>query len=460
MPSLLPVTLLNVSLRKQRGAVLMVMLIIIVIGSAAFLISAMSHTSIQIEQDQKTAQALAQAKEALIGFAAAVDLRSTSSKRPGDLPCPDTDNDGISGGFTIFSCNTQAQRIGRLPWKTLGLPDIRDSSGERLWYAVSNNFKNFNKTSCNAPGMPGCLNSDSVGTITIRNSDGNILNDASTGNGVVAVVFAPGQVLQRQLSPSPQNRTCSIGVDCDPLDVCLLPTSQKCVPVNYLDGVSAEDNADFTDSTPNGFIQGTIRDSSNNIILNDQLLTITQDNIMQVIQKRVANEVRNCLVEYAKLNNNRYPWAAPITTFNDNTNQLFGHIPDNLTYSLSDFGGLISSGSWGSSCNTHISNTPKPWWTNWKDIVFYGLADAYKPSTSPANPSCGTCLAVTNISAIHDKKLVVIVAGKTLPSQPPRLPTNIATYLEGNNELADQSGGYTFFKSAPSINFNDLVIYQ
>jgi hypothetical protein len=31
----------------------------------------------------------------------------------------------------------QAERLGRLPWKTLGLPDLRDGDGERLWYAVS-----------------------------------------------------------------------------------------------------------------------------------------------------------------------------------------------------------------------------------------------------------------------------------------------------------------------------------
>jgi hypothetical protein len=33
--------------------------------------------------------------------------------------------------MTCFYAN---QRMGRLPWKTLRLPDLRDGHGERLWY--------------------------------------------------------------------------------------------------------------------------------------------------------------------------------------------------------------------------------------------------------------------------------------------------------------------------------------
>ena len=43
----------------------------------------------------------------------------------------------------------------------MGLDDLRDGDGERLWYAVSNNFKYNFRTACAAPGDPGCLNSDS-----------------------------------------------------------------------------------------------------------------------------------------------------------------------------------------------------------------------------------------------------------------------------------------------------------
>ena len=49
--------------------------------------------------------------------------------------------------------------IGRLPWKTFGLPDLRDGSGERLWYALSPNFRD------NPSVSP--LNSDTRGSITV-----------------------------------------------------------------------------------------------------------------------------------------------------------------------------------------------------------------------------------------------------------------------------------------------------
>ena len=451
----------------------MVMLVIIIIGSAAFLVSALSLSGQQIERDKITADALAQAKEALIGYAVRVKISSSTlanQPRPGDLPCPDTDNNGISGDTTYTTCDLQSQRIGRLPWKTLGLPDLRDSSGERLWYAVSNNFKNNTRTSL--------LNSDTPGTITIRSSDGNVINDASLGNGAVAVIIAPGKVLQRQLAASPQNRSCTIGVDCDALEVCTTspPTlTPKCDPNNYLDntpiGINAEDNAGFSDnSSTDGFIQGIVKDSSGKIIINDQFLIVTQENIMSAVQKRVAGEVKKCLDDYATSNNNRYPWAVPLNdpTYHDNTNQLFGRIPDNLSSSQTSCGSsptlCSSSGTWGAACNTHISNTPSTWWTNWKDMVFYGLSSAYKvlnqPSAAAICSAMTPCLSVNPPSSVADKKYVVIVAGRALTTQLPRISSNPATFLEGGNQNATQIGDYTFTQGAASSTFNDAVVYQ
>src|SRR5574340_386012 len=82
---------------EQRGAALIVMLVIMVMGAAAFLISSLSRSALQIERDKTTAAPLAQAKQALIGYAASADLPSNPSAatpRPGNLPCPDTNNDG------------------------------------------------------------------------------------------------------------------------------------------------------------------------------------------------------------------------------------------------------------------------------------------------------------------------------------------------------------------------------
>lgn len=440
---------------RQRGAALMVMLVIMVMGIAAILASSLSSTTLQIERGNITADALAQAKEALIGYATSVALTPSGNKRPGDLPCPDSNNDGVAES----SCGNapgstgQSSRLGRLPWKSLGLPDLRDGSGERLWYAVSSSFKNNTRTTCTAPGQPGCLNSDTFGTITVFAPNGSKLNDGSGASGAVAVIIAPGNALQRADKVTPQDRNAP-GIN---------------TPGNYLDTANGEDNANFTDgSATNGFIQGRIRNIDGNTILNDQLLVITQDNIMQAIQKRVAAEVKQCLNEYAGSlqNMGHYPWAAqpdptnPVS-YSDNINQLFGRIPDN------PFGDTVTGSNgqmndtWMGNCNI---NSSSGWWLNWKEMVFYGLANAYKPVDplfTPAANACasaGECLSVNPPSATTDKKFVVIVAGKKLAGQARTGNADkgtLSNYLEAPNN----GGATAFAQGGFSATFNDTVAF-
>ena len=454
-------TIFNQRRGKQRGAVLMVMLVILVIGGIVFLVSALNSSALQTRRDKVTVEALAQAKEALIGYAVGVNFTG-GPERPGDLPCPDLDNDGIAETPCGSAAGSnQAKRLGRLPWKTLGIPDLRDGSGERLWYAVSNNFKKSTRTAV--------LNSDTPGTITIRGLDGNVVNDGSTTSGAVAVIIAPGDGLTRQDNVS-QARGCTVGVDCDATGKCTSasPTTvPKCNPVNYLDiatvGGSTEDNANFIDSSAtNGFIQGRIKANSGQLIVNDQLLVITQDVIMQPMQKRVAAEVKQCLTDYAAQgqNNGRYPWAAILDastapTYGDVSDTLFGRLPDIFSETLADSGGGMKNG-WTTICNMNLGS----WWSNWKEMVFYGLADAYKPVNPPSTlTTCPTCLTVNPPSSTAGKKIVVIVAGKKLGGQ---LRTSnmdkgtLSNYLEAPNS----GGATTFSQGTPSATFNDTVVSQ
>ncbi|MDP2240339.1 MAG: hypothetical protein Q8K18_09275 [Burkholderiales bacterium] len=471
----------------QRGQVLLIMLVILVMGVGVAFYTFVSPTGSATERDKITAAALAQAKEALIGYAAGIS-NFTGGYRPGDLPCPDTND---SGFFGSPNCNTQASRIGRLPWKGLGLPDLRDADGERLWYAVSNNFKKDTRTSCILVGQlgyfvgaeAGCLNSDSRGTITIRNSAGTVIYDGSnpdqyTPSGVIAVIFAPGAVLQRQGSVSPQDRSCTnAGGSCTAAGVCnSSPTTNtaKCNPVNYLDILSGvEDNANFTDgSNSDGFINGVIRNASGNVILNDRLIVITYQDLMPLLQRKVAKEVLNCLSAYAASNNGRYPWAADVTdlSYQDTNNTRFGRIPDGIS------GNLLTrtvttaptmTDRWptaGTECNM-IRGTA---WNNWKEIVFYGVADAYKPvSGLPVGGPCGgtSCLLVNPPSSLVDKRVVVTVAGKRLSAVSGGQPRtsvankqNPANYLEGTNVNTPTS--YTYEVQPISTTFNDFLLYQ
>ena len=83
---------------------------------------------------ERTRLALAKAKEVLIHYAVA------DPNRPGELPCPDFDNDGrlmlnvdFRGGRDV-PCAT---RRGWFPFRSLGVEELRDGTGERLWYAVA-----------------------------------------------------------------------------------------------------------------------------------------------------------------------------------------------------------------------------------------------------------------------------------------------------------------------------------
>ncbi|MGE5757706.1 MAG: hypothetical protein ACM3W8_02460, partial [Sideroxydans sp.] len=154
-------------------------------------------------------------------------------------------------------------------------------------------------------------------------------------------------------------------------------------------------------------------------------------------------------------------------TYNDKNHELFGRIPDDLEDTKTGSSDVMGD-TWGLNCNTHNINIPAIWWLNWREMVFYGLADKYRPSGSVAPPfpsacaSPGDCLAIN--SASIPARFVVIVAGKALvnPDQTNRNSnrTNPFFYLEGGNENADQSGGYTFIQGAPSATFNDTLVYQ
>jgi hypothetical protein len=390
-------------LRQQRGAVFIVMLVIMIMGVAAFLVSSLNSSTLQIKRDEVTADALAQAKEALIGRAA------SDSTMPGRLPCPEDTSliNSINEGQALSSCTLPA--IGRLPWKSLGLGDLRDGNGDKLWYVLSAGFRS----------LP--LNSDTPALLTV---DG-------VSNLAVAIIFSAGTPINGQSRPVPTSST---------------PPDRT----QYLELSNNTGGNTFVSTGSAGTI-------------NDRLLLVTHDELFSVVEKRVAGEVRQCLNDYALNNSGRYPWAVPLNdlSYTDQSGLLFGRIPDTFTHTVSDGATYSMAGAWG-TCNTHTSNTPSAWWLSWREMVFYGLADAYKPSSTTT--SCPNCLTVNPPSTTADKKFVVIVAGKalatTIPAQVRANNTDKSTltnYLEPPNTVVSTT---TFAQSGVSATFNDTVVSQ
>jgi hypothetical protein len=260
---------------KRQGAALMLMLTILVIGAAALLVSSLSHSAVQIERSQKTADALAQAKEALIGDA----VSQTPVASAGYLRLPDL-------GFMIglapsegssapnFSGNSKDYSvIGKFPWRTLGLNPLRDGQGECPWYVVSGRFKNTPTTDT--------LNWDTLGQINLVDGNGNII-----ASNLAALVVAPGQALDgqsRSLS-DPTYAQCGGNYDAR----------------NYLDPYASSNAISgainyFIGSTNNRITLNT----SNNLLVmtgnghyNDRFLYITSDEIFRVLMRRADFSVQ------------------------------------------------------------------------------------------------------------------------------------------------------------------------
>ena len=427
---------------RERGAALIVSFLLLAMIAITFLLAFARASESEAQRDRRTSEALATAKQALIGFAGGVAFTPpTFAERPGDLPCPDLDNDGSAE----LSCPTAAERLGRLPWKTLGLPDLRDGDGERLWYAVSINFKNNPRTPCPNHSDAGCLNSNTLGTISVRDSSGALVHDATntdpvTHNGIVAVVIAPGGVLARQDSPgSPQARDAG-GIN---------------NATNYLEVQPAggEDNANFADSTTNGFISGPVVGANGAAIINDRILTIGLQDILPVMERRVAQEAAFCLKAYAAANGQKYPWAAdmissatnnpPLGNYSDASARLYGRIPD-PPFTKTQTDDATMGLAWVGACQIAVGT----WWTNWKSQVLYSIATDFRPGASAA---CGGCLAVnrTTGGAATGVRMIVMVAGRALSGQNRSAPigmvnANPANYVECQNSTAPLTPDPTF----------------
>jgi len=259
------------------------LLVVMLFGMAtALLVYGMVDTNaLAVQREKGAAAALAQAKQALIGRAAA------DQNRPGSLPCPDIDNDGsLTLNVDYFSGGVCASLIGRLPWRTLGLPDLRDDAGERLWYALSDLFSD------NA--VAGLLDNDTKGNRTVYSESSAV----TITSEAAAVIFAPGPILAGQLRDTATNQNTA---------------------ANYLDSTGGANNA----AAAGPYITAQRSDT-----FNDRLLVITTAELMPVVEQRVAREMLALLSAYRAASLCAcYPWAA--NNFDDDsvTGRTQGMVP-------------------------------------------------------------------------------------------------------------------------------------
>jgi len=470
---------------RQRGAVLVAIAAFLSLALLVALTAAVARSATGPQRAAASDRTLAIAREALIAHATSRPLDEIVG--PGYLPCPDLDDDGWAEPTcgSLTGETGQWQRLGRLPWKTLGLPDLRDAFGERLWYAVSSKHKGL----LNCAASPACLDMSpeaAVGTITVRDAAGNVLHDGTAAGpyepgkgGAVAVIIAPGPALARWsglgASGTTQERTCE-GGSCNAAGRCLTepPTlTPKCNPANYLDrapgpAYSDEDNARFVDrndapgrpANRDGFILGPVASHDGTLWVNDRLAVVSYDDLMPRVMRRVAEEVATCLRAYAAQpeNRGRLPWATPLCRaratdpairWSDASGAHFGRVPDTPFLSTIRDGGATMLPGWPADCRIAdasgdtSSSARYTWWSAWKRHVFYSVAPAGSPAPGPA-AACDplSCLFVSDDAgrpAAPGHRFAVLVAGSPLlldsgrQSRGAQADTDAREWLEGAN---------------------------
>lgn len=372
--------------------------LLLTIGVAAFVYNTASTSSFDIQRDLKTQAVMAEAKQALIAWSVRRDPLSANdplSARPGELPCPDINPlDGYEDGSCV------AGALGRVPWKTLGIPEPKDASGETLWYTVAGLFRKQNDSSA-------AITSDTQGSITVYldNASTTLTTAASTAtlltNQAIAVIFAPGAPLGTQDRSSTATMACTAPSG--------TYARNRCAS-NYLETWSSINNA-----TINGpFIQPK---SSLNAI-NDRLLVITAADLMPAVEDRVAREMILYLNRYRSATS-VYPWAA-LGDGNSNGDEGI------LAYNRNRFPcGTALPTSWagaGISLPNWLTNGCAAV-TGWAGVIYYAVA---KNRLQNGGSGCTTCTA-SDLSITNSGSYSATVCSTSFP------PTCAPQVLSGGN---------------------------
>lgn len=298
---------------RQRGFALIAMIALAAIVTAFLIALGLNRSRAELlnEREDRSMTALREAKAALIAYAASEQWQNTGGTtpfQPGALPCPDLDNNGIAEDheFPQNPCNLPKERVGRFPWKTVGAEDLRDASGERLWYAVSATFLK------NTPAYRNVINSDTQGQLTVTG--------AAPAVNVVAVLFAPGDIVQNEAR---------------------VPTN----PVTYNDPVNFLEQ--FNNVTYDAFASVARPIET----LNDRVLVVTQADLMATVEPVVAanieRDVKPYLNIYASASQwGRFPFPAIWNSPSDPGSSGSGTTRSPMTY-VGDPGSPLGSNSNG-----------------------------------------------------------------------------------------------------------------
>jgi hypothetical protein len=449
---------------------LLLLMLAVIIAMTTVLVVALDTNSLETRRQVDARETLAQAREALLNYA--VVQPYVAGGQSFGLPCPDINNSGgyLEGEAHTSNCGAEGQTvIGRLPWRTLGLPPLKDTGSECLWYVVSGSWKQAGASTA------AMINPDSNGQLQLASVDTSaIVEGVVEANRPVAMVIAPMRPLSGQTRPSVTPATqCSPGFAAS----------------NFMEADAASGSNNFQLSGAADVVDVLGVAANANDMHNDRIVTITRHDVAERIYGRpgFANEMRDlglaaaaCLANYAAqnpggANDLRLPWPAPVALtdyrqdaqYDDTASGLLsGRLADTVDDSNVATGNTINRVL--SDCDTSLvpqwSAQMLLQWQTWKDHFFYAVAGSFAPNATVPSV-CTDCLSVNGtgqyaaILMFANQRLQGSAQQRNAPPLDADTKQSSVNYLEGNNQANVPGSGtlVDYTSQAASATFNDRL---
>jgi hypothetical protein len=350
--------------RRQHGAALLALLAMIMVGGAWWLLSVIQPVNRLALERAKNAPVLMQAKQALLGWSATEAILK-SELNPGRLPCPEAPGYIGTANEGIMASNCTLPAIGRLPWRSLGIDQPRDATGEPLWYIVSAGWA-FNGT------HPIGINSNSLGNLTV---DGQ-------ANAAVALIIAPG----RPMVVAPNANQAAAG--CAARTQVRSPTAP-----NYLDYLECQNAAGAT-------LRTAVVDNAINNVLNDQMLIVTAEDVLTVVEPVVTARILRDVAPQLQGTYANASWggtaAEPFFPFAVS----YPAAPTALDAATSDFKGVVGASQGllpmtAATCNTLTAGRCDANFVAWNTATVTATQTGGSATTFTANCASSSATQVT-----------------------------------------------------------------
>jgi hypothetical protein len=351
--------------RPSKGFVLIALLAMLAIGGLYFFVSNLSPEFLRNKAKEQTGDSMAQAREALIGYAIRfrdVQLAQGSSGMVyGYLPMPDLGTSrNNNAGCTEEGCEAanfsgnaaNITVIGRFPWRSLGTGPLRDASGECLWYAVSGSHQRVQRATP--------MNWDTLSQldVVVANSTAAMASAISSAHDrPIAVIFSPGPALSGQdRSPAANDSVTECGGNYNVLNYLDPVTSTQLAGItNYLAGSTNSASGDTSAANKSLTAGGLVnRRSDGNLwsgacpagttdscglVSNDEGISVTSAHLFQTLRgssyfrtdiNAMLERMTECLRDQIAAGGGFTPTA--LTDFTGPDDKAVGRVPSSTCY--------------------------------------------------------------------------------------------------------------------------------